>query len=252
MQGDSRSFEGRRALVVGGSGGIGRALSLELGARGASLAVHGGSSRDRLDSCLAELKAGGVRAEGFLMELDGSPGCVGRLVSALPGLGPIDILAVAFGPFLRRNLAETGVADWERIALLDLGLPGALASALLPGMASRGWGRILLFGGTRTDAIRAYSSNAAYAAAKTALAVLAKSLAVEGAPRGVGCVLACPGLVDTEYLGEGERAALRRLAPLGRLLSPGEVASAAVDLLAMEPCLASGTVVNLDGGLSFR
>ena len=45
--------------------------------------------------------------------------------------------------------------------------------------------------------------NAAYAAAKTGLAVLAKSLAVEGAGRGVGCVLACPGLVDTEYLGEG-------------------------------------------------
>jgi NAD(P)-dependent dehydrogenase (short-subunit alcohol dehydrogenase family) len=251
LQGDFRPLSGRRALVVGGSGGIGRALSFELGARGASLVVQGGSSQERLDSCLDELRAMGAPAEGFLMELDGCPGCVGRLVDALPSLGRIDVLAAAFGPFLKRSLAETTAADWERIALLDLALPGALASALLPAMADRGWGRILLFGGTRTDGIRAFSSNAAYAAAKTGLAVLAKSLAAEGAARGVGCVLACPGFVDTEYLGEAERAALRARSPFGRLLTPGEVAAAAVGLLAADPCAASGSVVSLDGGLPY-
>jgi 3-oxoacyl-[acyl-carrier protein] reductase len=250
-QGDRPSLRGRRALVVGGSGGIGRALSLELGARGASLIVHGGSSRERLDSCLGELRGLGAPAEGFLLRLGEGPGSLGRLVETLPSLGRIDILAVAFGPFLRRSLAETGAADWERVALLDLALPGALASALLPAMAARGWGRVLLVGGTRTDGIRAYSSNAAYAAAKTGLAVLAKSLAAEGAARGVGCLLVCPGLVDTEYLGESERAALGARAPGGRLLSPGEVAAAAVGLLAADPCVASGSVVTLDGGLSF-
>jgi 3-oxoacyl-[acyl-carrier protein] reductase len=252
MQGDTRSLRGRRALVVGGSGGIGRALALDLGARGASLVVQGGSSRLRLDSCLEALRAEGAKAEGFLMELDGHAGCVSRFIDALPSLGRIDILAVALGPFLRASLAETGAADWERLALLDLALPGALASAFLPQMAARAWGRILLFGGTRTDGIRAYSSNAAYAAAKTGLGVLVKSLAVEGAPGGVGCVLVCPGLVDTEYLGEAERAALRARAPRGRLLSPGDVAAAAVDLLAADPCVASGSVVTLDGGLSFH
>jgi 3-oxoacyl-[acyl-carrier protein] reductase len=250
-QGESRPLLGRRALVVGGSGGIGRALSLELGKRGASLVVQGGSSRERLDSCLSELREEGVAAEGLLMELDGGPGCIRGFVAALPSLGRIDVLAVAFGPFLRRSLAETTAADWERLALLDLALPGALASSLLPAMSERGWGRILLFGGTRTDGIRAFSTNAAYAAAKTGLAVLAKSLAVEGGSRGVGCVLVCPGLVDTEYLGEAERVALRAHAPGGRLLAPGEVASAAVDLIAAEPCVASGSIVTLDGGLSF-
>ncbi len=249
-QGDGLPFLGRRALVVGGTGGIGRALSLELAKRGASLVLHGGSSRERLDACLRELRAAGAEAEGFLMELDGGPGCVERIIGALPSLGRIDLLAVAFGPFLRRSLAETAAGDWERLALLDLALPGALSSALLPAMAARGWGRILLFGGTRTDGIRSYSSNAAYAAAKTGLAVLAKSLAAEGGGRGVGCVLVCPGLVDTEYLDEARRAALRELAPGGRLLGPGEVARAAADLIAAEPCLASGSIVSLDAGLS--
>jgi 3-oxoacyl-[acyl-carrier protein] reductase len=248
LQGD---LSGRRALVVGGSGGIGAALCRELARRGASLVVHGGSSAERLEALLAELRASGAEAEGLLMELLPEPGSIGRLVAALPGLGRIDILVVAFGPFLRASLAATSAADWERLALLDLALPGALSSALLPSMAERGWGRILLFGGTRTDGIRAYSTNAAYAAAKTGLAVLAKSLAVEGAGRGVGTVLACPGLVDTEYLSARERLAQAAQAPGGRLLAPAQVAAAAVDLIAAEPCLASGSAVTLDGGLAF-
>jgi 3-oxoacyl-[acyl-carrier protein] reductase len=248
LQGD---LSGRRALVVGGSGGIGAALCREMTGRGASIIVHGGSSADRLANLIAELRARGAEAEGFLMELQPEIGSVGRLISALPELGRIDILAVAFGPFLRKSLSETSAADWERLALLDLALPGALASALFPSMAERGWGRILLFGGTRTDGIRAYSTNAAYAAAKTGLAVLAKSLAIEGSGRGVGTVLVCPGLVDTEYLSARERLEQATKAPRGRLLSADQVARAAVDLIAADPCLASGSAVTLDCGLAF-
>jgi len=236
---------------VGGSGGIGRAVSLELGARGAYVIVHGGSSEARLESTLGELKELGAQAEGFLLRLGKHEGCLEPLIDALPRLGDIDILVVAFGPFLRKSLAATTARDWEGLALLDLALPGALSCALLPGMASRGWGRILLFGGSRTDGIRSYSSNAAYAAAKTGLAVLAKSLAVEGAPRGVACVLACPGLVDTEYLTQSQRALLAAQAPGGRLSDPEDLAALLVGLIAADPCLASGAVLALDGGLCF-
>ncbi len=239
-------FSGRRALVLGGSGGIGRAVCLALARRGAELIVHGGSRAERLESTLVEARsAGSPAARGFLLRIE-SPS---DLLDLLPGLGRVDILAAAFGPFVRKSLAETAAADWERLALLDLALPGALCSALLPAMADRGWGRILLFGGSRTDGIRAYSSNAAYAAAKTGLAVLAKSLAAEGAASNVACLLACPGLVDTEYLDEAGRGRLRARAPGGRLLEPGAVAEAAVALLAADPCPASGAVLSLDGGL---
>jgi NAD(P)-dependent dehydrogenase (short-subunit alcohol dehydrogenase family) len=248
LQGD---LSGRRALVVGGSGGIGAALCREMVKRGASLIVHGGSSAERLEGLVIELKAKGAAVEGFLSELEPEIGSVDRFVRALKDLGRIDILAVTFGPFLRKSLAETSAADWARLALFDLALPGALASSFFPVMAERGWGRILLFGGTRTDGIRAYSTNAAYAAAKTGLAVLAKSLAVEGSGKGVGAVLVCPGLVDTEYLSARERLELAAKAPGGRLLPPGRVAQAAVDLIAADPCLASGSAVTLDGGLAF-
>jgi NAD(P)-dependent dehydrogenase (short-subunit alcohol dehydrogenase family) len=254
LQGDQAAhhgpFRGKRALVVGGSGGIGAALALELGALGAELVVHGGSSQKRLEGVLGELAAAGTEARGFLMKLDGAPGSIGRFLEAIASLGRLDILALAFGPFARKSLAATNTGDWESLALLDLALPGALASALLPAMASRGWGRMLFFGGSRTDVIRSYSTNAAYAAAKTGLGVLVKSLAVEGAPKGVASVLVCPGLVDTEYLGEGEKLEYGARSPAGRLFTTQEVAKAALSLLSAEPCLASGSIVSLDGGLS--
>ncbi len=236
--------------MVGGTGGIGRAVSLELGARSAQVIVHGGSSAQRLEATLGELEKLGAQAEGFLLSLGSGGSSLQSLLEAIAGLGRIDILAVAFGPFVRKSLAATTMAEWEDLALLNLALPGALCSALMPGMASRGWGRILLFGGTRTDGIRAYSSNAAYAAAKTGLAVLAKSLAAEGASKGVACLMACPGFVDTEYLATADRASLRAKAPGGRLSTPEDIASLAVGLLMAEPCLASGAVVSLDGGLA--
>lgn len=255
---------GRRALVVGGSGGIGAALAAALAARGADLLIHGGSSKERLAAAVARAEEAGRGAlgdeasgrapgrpparpsvESLLLPLERPS----DLVDRLPGLGRVDILAVAFGPFVRKALHETGAADWERLALLDLALPGALASALIPAMAARGYGRILFFGGTRTDAIRAYSSNAAYAAAKTGLAVLAKSIAAEYSQAGIGAFVLCPGFVDTEYLGEGQRAELRSKAPGGRLIEAEEIAEFAASLVAAEPCIASGAVVALDGGL---
>ena len=158
---------------------------------------------------------------------------------------------MAFGPFVRASLAETRAADWERLALLDLALPGALCSALLPGMLERGWGRILLFGGTRTDTIRPCSTNAAYASAKAGLAILAKSLAAEGAARNVAMRPGLPGPRRHRISRRGERAGLRAKAPAGRLFSAAEIAAAAIGLLAADPCPASGAVVSLDGGLAW-
>ncbi|HUW40025.1 MAG TPA: SDR family NAD(P)-dependent oxidoreductase [Rectinemataceae bacterium] len=246
----SGSLTGRRALIVGGSGGLGRAVALELARRGASLEIHGGSSRDRLDETLQEARAealGEARVNGFLQRIERPA----DLLKRLPELGKLDILVCAFGPFVRKSLAATTSEDWERIALLDLALPGALASAFLPGMAERGWGRMLFFGGTRTDGIRAYASNAAYAAAKTGLAVLVKSLAAEGSRTGVACIALCPGLVDTEYLDENARLELRAKAPRGELLRARDIAGAAVALIAADPCAASGAVLTMDGGLAF-
>ncbi len=242
------ALAGRRALVLGGSGGIGAAVALALASRGADLLIHGGRSGKALEASLAAARAaapGQASIEGMLRPLTGPR----DLDALLPGLGPVDILVCALGPFHQAPLHGTGPETWESLCLLNLALPGALASALLPAMREAQWGRFLFFGGTRTDAIRAYSTNAAYAAAKTGLGVLVKSLAAEYGGEGIGAFLLCPGFVDTEYLSPELRRSLAAKAPRGRLIPAQDIGEFAGSLLAADPPLASGSIIDLDGGL---
>lgn len=238
-------FEGRRALVIGGSGGIGASVAMGLASRGASLLVHGlGSSK--VEARVRSIVKAGGKAQGLAHDIDE----LESILSALENFGDFDVLVVAFGPFVRKPFAAHTPADWEKTAILDLALPGALASRYFPAMRDKGFGRILFFGGTRTDSIRGFTSNAAYAAAKTGLGVLAKSIAIEGAPHNVAAVTICPGLVRTEYIGPGETLALARMAPGGRLAEPADIAEIALTLLDCDPCVASGAIVSLDAGFS--
>lgn len=244
------SLTGRKALVVGGTGGIGAEISRGLYARGADLLIHGRSAEKARAAAEAlgrefPRSGGSARAMGFEL----SPGSVEEFAAAALAAGPIDVLVVAFGPFLQAPLEAIRPGDWVRMACLDLALPGALVSAFLPGMLAAGYGRILLFGGTRTDQIRGFSSNAAYAAAKTGLGSLAKSAARSGAGRGVQCVLVCPGLVETEYLSEAEKSRLAAKAPGGKLLPAREMAERALGLVLDDSGAFNGAIVAMDGGL---
>ncbi|MFA6506006.1 MAG: SDR family oxidoreductase [Treponemataceae bacterium] len=237
-------FYGRRALVVGGSGGIGAAVAKLLGEMGASVVVHGGTSRERLDASITAVRSTGAVASGFLLPID-SPKAANMLFRQESN---IDIVVCAWGPFSRSSLARTTAEDWERAALLDLAFPGALASAYIENMAKEGYGRFLFFGGTTTDSVRGFTTTAAYSAAKTGIGVLVKSIALEYAGTGVSAVVVCPGFVDTEYLNDEVRLDLRKGAPGGRLLETEEVARVALRLIESET--SNGAIVSLDAGLN--
>lgn len=259
-------LKGRKALVIGGTGGIGRAVALDLANRGVAVTIHG-RSETKVGALVRSINAAGGTAASFVHEIVD----LDRFMAAVADLGTqaeprggsspdatgtsrtpetFDIVVVAYGPFVQKPLAKHTRADWQTMALMNLALPGALASWFLPPMMERHFGRFLFFGGTKTDAIRAYRSNAAYAAAKTALGVVAKSIAAEGASRDVAAVVVCPGIVDTEYLSGERRDTAVRSTQNGELLAPRAIAEAALSLLEAEPCVASGAVVSLDAGLT--
>ncbi|MDR2553615.1 MAG: SDR family oxidoreductase [Treponema sp.] len=255
-------FAGKHALLVGGTGGIGRALALGLAERGAAVTVTGGSSPERLEAVLGELElaaetsAAGRRPPsqtgGFLCTIGGpggySPeGAVEFILNRAgftPGEAP-DILAAAWGPFKRFTLEETMPADWRFLTESNLIFPGILISSVLCGMIKKGWGRILLFGGTGTEEIRGFSTTAAYSAAKTALGVLAKSAAKAGEKAGVTCNIICPGFTNTEYTGTKERAYNRKKSPGGRVMGPEDVARLALE--ALENPVLNGAVLSPHG-----
>jgi 3-oxoacyl-[acyl-carrier protein] reductase len=238
-------FARREALIIGGTGGIGAALALKLGEAGARLTIHGGHSPERLDRALEAIAAAGAEGQGFLCPITAA-GCE-EAVQELSARAPApDILACAWGPFKRAALREAGMEHWREMVLCNLLFPGILVSAVLPGMLARGWGRILLFGGANTDSIRGFATTAPYSAAKTALGVLAKSIARTVGGQGVACNVLCPGLTDTEYLDEAARAYNRDRSPGGALL-PEEIAVAALEILA-NPHL-NGAIIPVDKGL---
>jgi len=243
LEGALLPFSGKKALVIGGSGGIGRAVALGLAERGAELTIHGGSSRERLDNTLKAIQETGGKGDGFLFFIDGMDAAE-KILARSPAP---DILVCAWGPFKQGSLEKLDRDFWQKITESNLVFPGILVSLVLQGMIERNWGRILLFGGTNTDTIRGFTTTAAYSAAKTALAVVAKSAAKTAGNRGVTCNVICPGLTDTEYVKEDQQRYNSEKSPGGKALKAEQVARVALGILE-NPCI-NGAIIPADNGI---
>lgn len=236
------SLTDKKALILGGSGGIGKAIAEELSLYGLKLQIHG-RSKEKLEKLTGKL---GLKASYIVSELNN----ITIPVDLIEAARQSDILVLSYAPFLYSSLADTSPQDWLSLTMGCLALPGILATEAAKSMSQRAYGRIIFFGGTRTDVIRAYKMNAAYASAKTGLGVLVKSLAIEYADQGVACVLLCPGFVDTEYLDTDSRAKYSFASPGHELISTKSLANLTVRLLTQDMELINGSIINIDKGLN--
>ncbi len=234
-----------RALVIGATGGIGREVARVLAQPGMEIVCHGHVDDERMETLLEDIRSRGGRARAVIRTLE----CAEDLIEEIDGLLPVDILVVAFGPMIRASVTDTETESWRRMAELNFVMPSAAVSRCLPAMKEGNFGRILLFGGTRTDRIRGYETIAAYAAAKTGLASVVKSVARQTGSYDICINALCPGYVDTEYYDDGERERAARAAPGGRMIDPTEVAEMAGVLLSRRNRSVTGAIVPIDGGL---
>lgn len=219
--GRMENVHGKRALVVGGTSGIGLELAEALHERGAIVTVTGTH------------EGGRIRASGIKFLRQRFTLC--NIMRPLHGkfraaLDSSQIACVCYGPFIQNSMSGTTPQEWRSMALFNYALPGIILSRLLAAMKKNGGGSIMVFGGTRTSSVNAFKTNAAYAGAKTGLSVLVKSAAQEGAPHGIRCNAVMPGFVTC--------------APRGaRLQSARYVAEAALELLLDEE--KSGVLLDL-------
>ncbi|MCA1754658.1 MAG: SDR family oxidoreductase [Spirochaeta sp.] len=248
MEKAAESFQGLQALVLGGSGGIGAEIARYLAAAGADLVIHGGHDEGKLLALRSELDGYRGRLTTVLRELNDVRDSA-RWAATYEN---IDILVVAFGPFLFAGLEETSPEDWEKMAMLNLGLPGALVSTFAPRMASTGYGRILLFGGTDTDLPQSFRKIAAYSAAKSGLATLARSAAARFGASGVTVNVLCPGPVETEYQSESETLYYQRILADSKLMKATELVPLAALLLSQAGAAVNGATIRVDKGWDRR
>jgi 3-oxoacyl-[acyl-carrier protein] reductase len=135
-QENSDSFRGRVALVTGGSGGIGQAISLALAAEGALVAVHYSRGRAAAEKVAGHITGQGGRAVALEADLS-SPATPGELVTAAEqALGPIELLISNAGLGQRRTLEELTTAEFDQTLAVNLRAPFLLAQRVLPAASS--------------------------------------------------------------------------------------------------------------------
>ena len=181
---------GRRALVTGGNSGIGAAMARALGLAGARVVLVARREAE-LQAAAQQLRAEGIEADTLSADLAD----VAALRAAAQSAGDIDILVNAAGINLRQPFAEVTPEAWQTQLALHLGAPFFLTQALAPGMAARGWGRILNIASLQSH--RAFPNSAPYGAGKGGVVQLTRAIAQEWGGKGITCNAIGPGFFPT-------------------------------------------------------
>ncbi|MFS0712921.1 SDR family oxidoreductase [Microbacterium sp. 2P01SA-2] len=241
-------LSGRRALVTGGSSGIGRAIAGALAAAGAEVVVAARGA-DRVDETVESIRSGGGLATGITADLSSRAGCHELADRA----GDIDILVNSAGINIRPPLADLDEQTWDATMSVNLDAPFILGQRLAPGMVERGYGRIISI--SSQQASRAFASSGAYGASKAALEGLTRSQAEAWSASGVTSNVLVPGFVLTplnERLASDPDvvAALAARTFVGRNGLPDDFAAAAIFLAGPGSAYVTGQAIAVDGGFS--
>ena len=241
----SGQLAGRRALVTGASGGLGRAVALAFSRESARLALLA-RDRERLAALRTELgeEATIVAADvGSWSEVERA---VGEAAAALGGLDAV-VNAAAIDTSWR-PVGELPVEEWDLAMAINLSGTFYVCRAALPHLEEGS--SIVNF--TSVAGVRAWAEDAAYNASKAGVELLTRTIAVEYGPRGVRANCVAPGVIDAGMtdlvVDDGERQELVAKHPLGRLGLAEEVADAVVWLASDRSSFTTGTTLTVDGG----
>ncbi|HYC79235.1 MAG TPA: SDR family oxidoreductase [Planctomycetota bacterium] len=252
-------FAGRRALITGGGSGIGAATAAALAAAGASVVLVGRRA-EPLERLAAKLGTEhGVDALPFPADVV-RPDQVNAAFRFAAAIGAPEIVVCAAGVAHAGKLENVSDDDVDRVLAVNVKGAWNVARACVPAMKAAGYGRIVHV--ASTAGVRGYRYNALYAASKHALCGFTRSLAAELLPSGVTVNAACPGFVDTDLVDAAARDVAEKTGrtfeeakqvlgaqnPLGRLVTPEEVAHAILFLAAASSSAISGVSLIVDGG----
>ncbi len=242
------SLDGRTALVTGAGRNIGRAIILDLAARGCNVIVNTRVNQSEADAVAAEARELGANAVTMLGDV-GRPAEIKRIAGqALERFATVDILVNNAAIRPAAPFLELEEQDWHRVVNVDLHAAFYTAKAFLPGMVAQHWGRIINL--TGMNAIHGYAGRAHVSAAKHGLWGLTKALAKEFGPSGVTINAISPGPIQSQH---PDPAMTQHIAsqlgkiPLGRLGEPREIAALCGFLASDQGGFISGQMIAANG-----
>jgi len=237
------------ALVTGASRGIGRAIALELGRRGAT--VIGTATSDAGAASIGEaLAAAGLRGRGVVLDVSNAESVERCFKEVEAAEGTPTILVNNAGVTRDGLLMRMGAEDWQSVIDTDLTAVYRTCKAVMRGMMKARRGRIINI--ASVVAVMGNAGQCNYAAAKAGLIGFSKSLAREVGSRGITVNVVAPGFIVTDMtdaLNEQARKSLQEQVPLGRLGSPDDIAHAVAFLASPHAGYVTGETLHVNGGM---
>ena len=237
----------RVALITGGARGIGRAVALDLAARGWWVAVCYRTSAAEGAEVADAIEKKGSRAIAIHCDVS-DPAAAQKMVRQVEGLwGRVDALINCAGPYHRVNLLEESVDGWRSMFDNNLHPVFYLSRAVAPGMIERKWGRIVCFSMANADQLIAQPQLTAHYIAKVGVLVLARSLARVLAAHGITVNAISPGFIDSGSAPKEELAAMAKRIPAGYVGAVDDAVSVVRFLLSEEAAYINGANIHLSG-----
>ncbi len=237
----------KRALVTGGSGGIGAAIATTLAANGCEVLVHANSHLERAEAVATAIRAAGGQARALAFNVTDAVATRAALEDELAN-GAVQIVVNNAG--IHADAVFPGMSARQWSSVIDVSLNGffnVTQPLTLPMIRTR-WGRIVNI--TSVAGLVGNRGQVNYAAAKGALHAATKSLALELASRGITVNAVAPGIIDTG-MSEGifDAETIKQLVPMGRAGKPEEVADLVAFLASDQAAYISGQVISINGAM---
>ena len=237
----------KRALVTGGSGGIGSAICRQLAADGFHVIVHANRNLDAAVATASDIASAGGSAEAAHFDVTDSKATATALETLLAG-DPIQVIINNAGIHDDAIFPGMQPGQWQRV--IDVSVNGFfnVTQPLMMPMIRTRWGRIINI--TSVAAVAGNRGQVNYSAAKGALHSATKSLALELASRGITVNAVAPGIIATAMSEEVfDASAIARLVPMKRAGQPAEVADRVSFLASERAAYISGQIISINGGM---